>query len=89
MRRGADTPGLALDATQFVASLFSYCGSLRFGFNADRDVMPDLDVFAAAVARGPAEPFPSSTSPSARTFSRVATGSASSWGTRRCVSRAP
>ena len=33
-------------------ALFSYCGFLGFGFNADRDVVPDLDVFAAAVARG-------------------------------------
>ncbi|MEO6029418.1 MAG: wax ester/triacylglycerol synthase family O-acyltransferase, partial [Candidatus Binatia bacterium] len=33
-------------------ALFSYCGSLGFGFNADRQVMPDLDAFAAAVGRG-------------------------------------
>ena len=33
-------------------ALFSYCGSLGFGFNADRDVVPDLDAFAAAVKRG-------------------------------------
>ncbi len=33
-------------------ALFSYCGSLGFGFNADREVIPDLDVFAAAVRRG-------------------------------------
>ncbi|MCC6850099.1 MAG: wax ester/triacylglycerol synthase family O-acyltransferase [Deltaproteobacteria bacterium] len=33
-------------------ALFSYCGSLGFGFNADRDVVPDLDDFAAAVAKG-------------------------------------
>ncbi len=33
-------------------ALFSYCGSLGFGFNADRYVMPDLDAFAAAVGRG-------------------------------------
>ncbi len=33
-------------------ALFSYCGSLGFGFNADRDVVPDLDAFAAAVGRG-------------------------------------
>jgi WS/DGAT/MGAT family acyltransferase len=33
-------------------ALFSYCGSLGFGFNADREVMPDLDAFAAAVGRG-------------------------------------
>src|SRR6185436_11778626 len=33
-------------------ALFSYCGSLGFGFNADRDVVPDLDAFAAAVAHG-------------------------------------
>jgi diacylglycerol O-acyltransferase len=33
-------------------ALFSYCGSLGFGFNADRDVMPDLDAFVAAVAHG-------------------------------------
>ena len=36
-------------------ALFSYCGSLGFGFNADRDVVPDLDAFAAAVRRGFAE----------------------------------
>jgi hypothetical protein len=36
-------------------ALFSYCGSLGFGFNADRDVVPDLDAFAAAVAQGFAE----------------------------------
>jgi len=33
-------------------ALFSYCGSLGFGFNADRDVMPDLDAFVASVAHG-------------------------------------
>ncbi len=33
-------------------ALFSYCGSLGFGFNADREVVPDLEVFAAAVQRG-------------------------------------
>jgi WS/DGAT/MGAT family acyltransferase len=33
-------------------ALFSYCGSLGFGFNADRELMPDLDAFAAAVGRG-------------------------------------
>jgi len=36
-------------------ALFSYCGSLGFGFNADRDVVPDIDAFAAAVGRGFAE----------------------------------
>ncbi len=36
-------------------ALFSYCGSLGFGFNADREVVPDIDAFAAAVARGFAE----------------------------------
>jgi WS/DGAT/MGAT family acyltransferase len=33
-------------------ALFSYCGSLGFGFNADRDVLHDVDVLAAAVGRG-------------------------------------
>jgi diacylglycerol O-acyltransferase len=33
-------------------ALFSYCGSLGFGFNADREVMPDLDLFVAAVRLG-------------------------------------
>jgi len=33
-------------------ALFSYCGALGFGFNADRELVPDLDVFAAAVQRG-------------------------------------
>jgi WS/DGAT/MGAT family acyltransferase len=33
-------------------ALFSYCGVLGFGFNADRELVPDLDVFAAAVRRG-------------------------------------
>ena len=33
-------------------ALFSYCGSLGFGFNADRELVPDLDVFAAAVQQG-------------------------------------
>ena len=33
-------------------ALFSYCGSLGFGFNADREVMPDLGAFAAAVGQG-------------------------------------
>jgi WS/DGAT/MGAT family acyltransferase len=33
-------------------ALFSYCGSLGFGFNADRDLMPDLDLFVAAVRLG-------------------------------------
>ncbi len=33
-------------------ALFSYCGSLGFGFNADRQVMPDLDAFATAVGLG-------------------------------------
>lgn len=33
-------------------AVFSYCGSLGFGFNADRQVMPDLDVFVAAVGQG-------------------------------------
>ena len=33
-------------------ALFSYCGVLGFGFNADREIVPDLDVFAAAVRRG-------------------------------------
>lgn len=33
-------------------AIFSYCGSLGFGFNADRDVVPDLEDFAAAVAKG-------------------------------------
>jgi WS/DGAT/MGAT family acyltransferase len=32
-------------------ALFSYCGTLGFGFNADPDVVPDLDAFAAAVRR--------------------------------------
>jgi hypothetical protein len=36
-------------------ALFSYCGSLGFGFNADRDVVPDVHRFAAAVERGFAE----------------------------------
>ena len=36
-------------------ALFSYCGSLGFGFNADREVVPDVDAFAAAVGRGFAE----------------------------------
>jgi len=36
-------------------ALFSYCGSLGFGFNADRDVVPDLEAFAEAVGRGFAE----------------------------------
>jgi WS/DGAT/MGAT family acyltransferase len=36
-------------------ALFSYCGSLGFGFNADRDIVPDIDAFAAAVGRGFAE----------------------------------
>jgi WS/DGAT/MGAT family acyltransferase len=30
-------------------ALFSYCGVLGFGFNADRDVVPDVDRFAEAV----------------------------------------
>ena len=33
-------------------ALFSYCGSLGFGFNADREVVADLNVFATAVRRG-------------------------------------
>ncbi len=33
-------------------ALFSYCGSLGFGFNADREVMPDLELFVAAVRLG-------------------------------------
>jgi len=33
-------------------AVFSYCGSLGFGFNADRDLVPDLDAFATAVQRG-------------------------------------
>jgi WS/DGAT/MGAT family acyltransferase len=36
-------------------ALFSYCGTLGFGFNADREVVPDVDAFAAAVGRGFAE----------------------------------
>jgi WS/DGAT/MGAT family acyltransferase len=36
-------------------ALFSYCGSIGFGFNADRDVVPDVDRLPAAVARGFAE----------------------------------
>jgi WS/DGAT/MGAT family acyltransferase len=33
-------------------AVFSYCGSLGFGFNADHEVMPDLDAFVAAVGQG-------------------------------------
>ena len=33
-------------------ALFSYCGSLGFGFNADHELLPDLDAFAAAVGQG-------------------------------------
>ena len=33
-------------------ALFSYCGVLGFGFNADRDVVSDVDVLAAAVSQG-------------------------------------
>lgn len=33
-------------------ALFSYCGSLGFGFNADREVVPDLELFVAAVRLG-------------------------------------
>jgi len=33
-------------------ALFSYCGSLGFGFNADREVVADLNDFATAVSRG-------------------------------------
>ncbi len=36
-------------------ALFSYCGSIGFGFNADREVVPDLAAFAASVAAGFAE----------------------------------
>jgi WS/DGAT/MGAT family acyltransferase len=36
-------------------ALFSYCGVLGFGFNADRDVVPDVDLFANLVGRGFAE----------------------------------
>jgi hypothetical protein len=33
-------------------ALFSYCGSLGFGFNADRDVVPDVNRLPEHVARG-------------------------------------
>ncbi len=36
-------------------ALFSYCGSLGFGFNADRDVVPDVNRLPQHVARGFAE----------------------------------
>lgn len=36
-------------------ALFSYCGSLCFGFNADREAVPDLASLAAEVGRGFAE----------------------------------
>jgi WS/DGAT/MGAT family acyltransferase len=36
-------------------ALFSYNGRLHWGFNADWDVVPDLDVFVAAVERSFAE----------------------------------
>lgn len=32
-------------------AIFSYCGSLGFGFNADQEVLPDLDRLAALVGR--------------------------------------
>ena len=39
----------------FSIAIFSYCGELCWGFNADLDVMPDLDQFVAAVAASFAE----------------------------------
>ena len=33
----------------------SYRGSLGFGFNADREVVPDVDVFATSLAKGSTE----------------------------------